>query len=144
MTKFGPAPPDRRDLLRAFLEGDTFVITGPPVWNNLGLGSTQMFAHPLVYNRKRSGLFNLGGRTFDLRRVQFPDQPTLEWFVVDFLENLASVCLDRSETAVILAARLAERAFNPESLAAMAATYGTKATQALVRRAVGQANDLHS
>jgi hypothetical protein len=95
-----------------------------------------MFAHPLVYNRKRSGLFNLGGRTFDLRRVQFPDQPTLEWFVVDLLENLASVCLDRSETAAILIARLAEGAFNPDGLAAMAATYGTKATQALVRQAL--------
>jgi hypothetical protein len=137
MTKFGPAPPDRRELLRAFLDGDAFVITGPPVWNALDLGPTQMFAYPLVYNRKRSGLFNLNGRTFDLRRVKFPDHPTLEWFVVDLLENLASVCLDRSETAAIMAARLAEGAFNPEALAGMAATYGTKATQALVRRAVG-------
>ena len=136
MTKFGPAPPDRRDLLRSFLDGDTFVITGPPVWNTLGLGSTQMFAHPLVYNRKRSGLFNLGGRTFDLRRVQFPDQPTQEWFVVDLLENLASVCLDRSETSAVLASRLAAGAFNPDALAAMAASFGTKATQALVRQAM--------
>ena len=136
MTKFGSAPPDRRDLLRSFLDGDAFVITGPPVWNTLGLGSTQMFAHPLVYNRKRSGLFNLGGRTFDLRRVKFPDQPTLEWFVVDLLENLASVCLDRSETASTLTAKLAVGAFNPDALAAMAAAYGTKATQALVRHAV--------
>ena len=136
MTRFGPAPPDRRGLLRAFLDGDDFVITGPPVWNSLGLGSTQMFAHPLIYNRKRSGLFSLGGRTFDLRRVQFPDHPTLDWFGVDLLENLASVCLDRSETAAILAARLAEGAFNPEALAGMAAEYGTKATQALVRHAV--------
>lgn len=135
MTKFGSAPPDRRNLLRSFLDGDAFVITGPPVWNTLGLGSTQMFAHPLVYNRKRSGLFNLGGRTFDLRRVKFPDQPTLEWFVVDLLENLPSVCLDRSETAVILAARLAAGAFNPDTLAAMAAAFGTKATQEVVRHA---------
>jgi len=136
MTRFGPAPPDRRDLLRAFLDGDAYVITGPPVWNTLGLGSTQMFAHPLVYNRKRSGLFELGGRTFDLRRVQFPDQPTLEWFVVDLLENLASVCLDRSETAALLAERLTEGAFNPAVLSGMAAKYATKATQALIHRAV--------
>jgi hypothetical protein len=136
MTNFGSAPPDRRDLLRSFLDGGAFVITGPPVWNTLGHGSTQMFAHPLVYNRKRSGVFNLGGRTFHLRRVQFPDQPTLEWFVVDLLENLASVCLDRSETAAILAARLAAGAFNPDALAAMAAAYGTRATQALVRHAM--------
>lgn len=135
MTKFGSAPPDRRDLLRAFLDGDAFVITGPPAWNTLGLGSTQMFAHPLVYNRKRTGMFNLGGRTFDLRRVKFPDQPTLEWFVVDLLENLATVCLDRSETSAILAARLAAGAFNPDALTAMAAAFGTKATQEVVRHA---------
>ena len=143
MTKFGLAPPDRRDLLMAFLGDDAFIITGPPVWNTLGLGSTQMFAHPLVYNRKRSGLFNLGGRTFDLRRVQFPDQPSLEWFVIDLLENLASVCLDGSETVEFLAARLSEGAFNPEALADMASSFGTKATQALVRRAVEAARDLH-
>jgi len=136
-SRFGPAPPDRRELLRAFLGGDAFIITGPPVWNALGLGSTQMFAHPLVYNRKRSGLFNLGGRTFDLRRVQFPDHPCLEWFVVDFLENLASVCMDRSETERVLATRIAEGAFNPGRLIDMAATCGTKATQAMVRRALG-------
>ena len=126
-------------MLRAFQDGDAFIITGPPVWNALGLGSTQMFAHPLVYNRKRSGLFNLGGRMFDLRRVRFPDHPTLEWFVVDLLENLASVCLDPYETAAVLAARVAEGAFEPEALSAMAAHYGTKATQALIRRAVAAA-----
>lgn len=136
-TRFGSAPPDRRDLLRAFLEGDDFIITGPPVWNALGLGSTQMFAHPLVYNRKRSGLFNLGGRTFDLRRVRYPDHPSLEWFVVDFLENLASVCLDRSETTKFLNERVTEGGFDPDALVTMAAQYGTKATQFLVRRAVG-------
>ena len=133
MTRFGPAPPDRRNLLRSFLDGGSFLITGPPVWNTLGLGSSQMFAHPLVYNRKRSGVFNLGGRTFDLRRVRFPDHPTLEWFVVDLLENLALVCLDRDETAAILASRIAEGAFDLETLAAMAAEYGSRATQALVQ-----------
>jgi hypothetical protein len=139
MTRFGPAPPDRQDLLRAFLDSDAFIITGPPVWNALGLGSTQMFVHPLVYNRKRSGLFTLGGRTFDLRRVRLPDHPGLEWFVVDLLENLASVCLDPSETATVLAARISEGAFDPEALSAMAADYGTKATQALIRRAMAAA-----
>lgn len=137
MTRFGPAQPDRHALLRAFLGGEEFVITGPPVWNSLGLGSTQMFAHPLVYNRKRTGLFDLGGRTFDLRRVRFPDWPGVEWFVVDLLENLASVGLDRTETAALLAARIAEGVFDKDALIRMAARYGTKATQALVRGAKG-------
>ena len=136
MTKFGPAPADRRDLLQAFLDGDPFVVTGPPVWNSLGLGSTQMFAHPLIYNRKRSGLFNLDGRTFELRRVRFPDHPSVEWFVVDLLENLDSVCLDPMEMEQNLAAHLAEGAYDREILTHMAKEFGTKATQALVRKAM--------
>lgn len=137
-TKFGCAPPDRRDLLQAFLAGAPFVVTGPPAWNTLGLGSTQMFAHTLVYNPKRSGLFNLDGRTFDLRRIRFPEHPCVEWFVVDLLENLKSVCLDRSETEQSLVERIAEGTFDPKALTRMSDEYGTKATQALIRRAWGK------
>lgn len=133
---FGAVPPRTAELVRAFLAGDAFVMTGPPVWNALGLGSTQTFAHPLVYNRKRSGSFSLGGMIHRFRRVRFPSDPPLEWFVVDLLENLASVCLDPAEAEDNLAARLREGAFDREALARMAAEYGSKSTLALVRRAL--------
>jgi hypothetical protein len=55
--------------MRAFLDGGPFVFTSPERWNALGLGSTAVFAAPLVYNTKRSGAFELGGRRFVLRRV---------------------------------------------------------------------------
>ena len=81
-TRFGPAPPPSEELLRAFLGGEPFLVTGPPYWNALGLGSTAMFAVTLVYNTRRSGEFQLGGRRFLLRRVYFPETPTAEWFVI--------------------------------------------------------------
>lgn len=55
---------------------------------------------------------------------------------MDLPESLASVCLDPFETAAGLAARVAEGAFDPDALSVMAADDGTKATQALIRRAV--------
>ena len=85
--RFGDVPPTDEEVMRAFLDGGRFVFTGPERWNALGLGSTAMFATPLVYNTKRSGTFELGGRRYVLRRVAFPDRPTAEWFVIDLFEN---------------------------------------------------------
>ena len=135
-TEFGMAPPTSGDLLTTFLDGDPFVVTGPPVWNALRLGGTQLFALPLVYNRKRSGVFRLGGRAFRLRRVRFPDVPCPEWYAVDFLQNLGAMCLDAAEAEGHLVARLRDGTFNGQRLQQMAEAYGTKATQALVRRAI--------
>ena len=135
-TEFGMAPPTSGDLLTRFLNGDAFVVTGPPVWNALRMGSTQLFALPLVYNRKRSGVFRLGGRAFRLRRVRFPDTLCPEWYAVDLLENLGPMCLDVAETEGHLAARLQDGTFSGDRLRQMAQAYGTKATQALVRRAI--------
>ena len=55
-----PRPPwQSRPSRSLHLEGAPFVLTGPPAWNSLGLGSTAMWAHSLVYNTKRTGR---GGR----------------------------------------------------------------------------------
>lgn len=135
-TEFGPAPPSQESLLHTFLEGDPFVITGPPVWNALRLGSNQVFALPLVYNRKRSGTFRLGGASFRLRRVRFPHPPCLEWFVIDLLENLDSVCLATADAERNLGTQLREALFDSGKLREMATEYGSKATQALVHRAL--------
>lgn len=135
-TEFGPAPPASGDLLRAFLGGDPFVVTGPPIWNALRLGGTQLFALPLIYNRKRSGIFRFGGSAFRLRRVRFPYPPCPEWFAVDLLENLGPMCLDAMEAERNLAARLREGALDSERLRTMSMDYGTKATQGIVRRAI--------
>jgi len=86
-SRFGDAPASEAEILRAFLDDTPFVITGPPRWNALGLGSTSMFAAALVYNTRRTGDFLFDGRRFLLRRVLFPENPPLEWFVIDLLQH---------------------------------------------------------
>jgi hypothetical protein len=135
-SRFGPVPPTDEELMRAFLGGAPFVFTGPDRWNALGLGSTAVFAVALVYNTKRSGTFELGGRRFLLRRVAFPRNPTPEWFVVDLLEHADQAGASRADLADTLGRALARRAFDPGRLRRMAEGYGTLATQALVDSAL--------
>jgi hypothetical protein len=135
-SRFGVVPPTDYDLMRAFLDGSPFVFTGPDRWNALGLGSTAVFAVPLVYNRKRSGTFELGGRRFVLRRVAFPENPPPEWFVVDLLEHADQAGAARADLATGLARALAAGTFERDRLRQMAARYGTRNTQTLVETAL--------
>ncbi|RMG15282.1 MAG: hypothetical protein D6729_12630 [Deltaproteobacteria bacterium] len=138
-SRFGPAPASDTELLRAFLGGSPFIISGPPKWNALGLGSTAVFPVTLVYNTKRSGEFTFDGRRYLLRRVLFPENPPPEYFVVDLLERhgMAGVSLADLERGLV--ATLREGRWNPETLREMAQRYGTLETQALVRRCIDAA-----
>ena len=139
-SKFGPAPVADDVLLRAFLDGEPFLISGPPRWNALGLGATAMFASTLVYNTLRTGDFTLAGRTFVLRRVYFPETPTPEWFVVDLLKHhdMAGVALSELRTNLVATLRLGR--WGIERLREMAATYGTKAIAALIEECIAEAH----
>lgn len=139
-SRFGAVPPGDEEIMRAFLDGTPFVFTGPERWNALGLGTTAVFAAPLVYNTKRSGTFVLGGRRFVLRRVAFPESPTPEWFVIDLIEHADQAGASRPELGAALARALARRAFDRDRLREMARRYGTKATQALVESALSTAS----
>ena len=129
-------PPSEDELLRAFLKDTPFLVTGPERWNSLGLGSTAVFAVPLVYNRKRSGTFDLGGKRFMLRRVPFPTNPSPEWFAIDLFENLEKAGLSPREATRNLSNALARRSLNRERLLEMATTFGTHRTQASIRQAL--------
>jgi hypothetical protein len=135
-SKFGVVLPGDDALMRAFLEDSPFVFTGPERWNALGLGSTAVFAASLVYNTKRSGIVDLGGRRFEMRRVAFPLAPPQEWFVVDLFENAERAGTARTELAGALTRALSRGSFNRERLSAMAQRYGTKATRDLVSSAL--------
>ena len=137
--RFGAVPPSDQELLRAFLDGGPFVVTGPARWNALGLGATAMFATPLVYNTKRSGVFDLGGRTFILRRVAFPDEPTAEWFLVDLFEHADQAGTSKAELTERLRRALAAGRFDPVRLQAAAATYGSKDIRARIASALPSA-----
>jgi hypothetical protein len=49
-------------LVKAFLKTDRFVLTSPNAYNQLGLGTTQLYNKRVVYNQKRHGTFPLGNR----------------------------------------------------------------------------------
>jgi len=138
-SRFGEVPPTDEALLRAFLDGDPYVFTGPERWNALGLGTTAVFALPLVYNTKRSGRFSFGGRQFLLRRVAFPGTPSPEWFVVDLFENAEQAAAAPAELRSALETALRANKFDRDRLASMSTRYGSRRTQALVQAALAAA-----
>lgn len=138
-SRFGPVPPTDQELLDRLLDGSPWVLTGPTAWNSLALGSTALFARTLVYNTKRTGLFELGNRTFDLRRVAFPRAPSAEWYVIDLLRHADEAGVARDTLERHLARALAARRFDPERLSEMAVRFGTRAEQDLLRRAMAEA-----
>ena len=133
--RFGEVPPSDEALLDAFLDGTPYLVTGPPRWNALGLGSTALFVHPLVYNTKRTGTFALGGRTFELRRVAFPTGPPPEWFVVDLLRHADAAGVDRDELVDRLDRRVRAGRFDADRLFDMATRFGGRETLDAVRLA---------
>lgn len=127
--RFGVAPPKLEAVLTAFLEGAPFVVTGPPAWNSLGLGTTALWAQVLVYNTKRSGEFRLGGQMVRFRRVRFPEQPTPEWYAVDLLENLDMAGTTLEDLGPRLAEALRAGHLDPIRLKTTAAEYAIARTQ---------------
>ncbi len=136
-SRFGPAPPAETEILRVFLGGSPFIISGPPRWNALGLGSTATFAVTLVYNTKRTGEFIFDGRRYLLRRVLFPDSPPPEYFVVDLIQHHDMAGVSRADLEERLIATLKQGRWDRELLHEMAERYGTKKTLALVERCLG-------
>jgi len=140
-SRFGPAPPDETELLRAFFAGRPFIISGPPRWNALGLGATAMFASTLVYNTRRTGEFTLDGRPYLLRRVLFPEHPSPEFYVVDLIQHHDMAGVSLAELEGRLVATLKQGRWDRERLVEMAERFGTKATLALVERCLAARGD---
>lgn len=100
VSAFGKTPPDDRELIRAFLKDDRFLLTSPDDYNKLGLGTTQLYNKLIVYNHKRHGEFKLGNRNFSFqRKPHFPEKITPEFLLVDLVNNLERLAEDE---AVIL------------------------------------------
>lgn len=93
---FGEVPANDKKLVERFLKDDAFLLTSPNAYNTLGLGTTQLYNTQVVYNYKRHGIYELGGRKFDFRRkYQFPKKVTEEFLLVDFMNNLKSLAEDQ-------------------------------------------------
>jgi len=86
---FGEVPPDDRELVRAFLKTDDFLLVSPNVYNSMGLGATQLYNTTLVYNHKRHGRFQLNNRFFEFRQVHYslPKRLTEDFLLVELMNH---------------------------------------------------------
>src|SRR5690606_28602770 len=97
-TVFGMVPPDEKVLVSSFLKDDKFLLTSPNDYNKLGVGTTQLYNKRVVYNRKRHGEFELGGRKFFFHaKPRFPKEVTQEFLLVDLGNNLDTLAEDTKE-----------------------------------------------
>lgn len=127
-TSFGPAPVDIHAVLQCFLKDDHFVFYGLGEFNSLGLGTTQMYNHLIVFNRKRTGNFNLGGHQFTFYRWrEAPKHLTEEFLVIELLNRLEELSEDRE--VILLRLKNKIKNFNQKKLLYASAHYGTLSTQ---------------
>jgi len=125
---FGVTPPDDRELVRAFLKTDDFLLTSYNHFNQLSLGLTQVYNDYVVYNHKRSGDFSLGAKRFKFRMVPaYPHELSKEFLLVDLLNNLKHLPDNTDLVLRNLKSRLHE--FDQETLRECLARYGRPATR---------------
>jgi hypothetical protein len=134
-TAFGPAPADDKNVVRAFLKDDRFLLTSPNAYNSLGVGTTQLYDKTVVYNHKRHGDFQLGGRKFAFRvKPRFPKSLTKEFLLVDLVNNLDQLAEAKNEVLT----RVMERAASSDSprLRRTVRNYGNERTKKLFEQAL--------
>lgn len=74
------------------------MLTSFNAYNNLGLGTTQLYNEVVVYNHKRHGKFQLGRRVFNFRmKPYFPKTLTPEFLLVDLVNNINYVAEDTKD-----------------------------------------------
>ncbi len=89
-SRFGPLSPSSTEVVRAFLKTDDFLLTTTNMFNELGVGLTQLSTEYVVYNRKRVGKFRLAGQAYYFQRpLNFPkkNEVSNEYLFVDLLNN---------------------------------------------------------
>jgi hypothetical protein len=126
--EFGEAPADEHELVKAFLRTDHFVVTSPNAYNQLGLGTIQLYNKRVVYNQERHGTFPLGNRmvTFE-RRMNVPRQLSPEFLLVDLVNELGDLAEDRD--AVLARVRERAKAMDPRKVSRAVSLYGKYSTK---------------
>ena len=127
---FGEAPASEHELVQAFLKTDHFVVTSPNLYNQLGLGTTQLYNKRVVYNRKRHGAFDLGGRVYQFeRRMNVPRKLSKEFLLVDLVNELDQLAEDRD----MVLSRVRENAsqMDTRKLARAVSLYANNSTRRL-------------
>lgn len=134
-TRYGLAPAPAEKLVESFLKDDRFLMVSPSAYNGLGVGATQLYNEPVVYNLKRHGRFELGGRVYDFRKKpSVPAKLTQEVLLVDLLQNLDRLAENKSE--VLPRALRRARDMNPSRLTKAARDFGSVRAERLVSQAL--------
>ncbi|MET4232294.1 hypothetical protein ACVWXN_006029 [Bradyrhizobium sp. i1.4.4] len=134
-TVFGEAPAPDREVVSAFLKDDLFLLASPNAYNSLGVGTTQLYDKTVVYNHKRHGDFQLGGRKFAFRvKPRFPKSLTKEFLLVDLVNNLDQLAEAKSEVLERVRERAA--ATDAQRLRRAVRNYGNERTKKFFERAL--------
>lgn len=134
---FGTVPPEDESLVRTFLKEDDFLLTSPNAYNSLGVGTTQLYNLRVVYNHKRHGEFELGGKKFFFySKHRFPKSLTKEFLLVDLLNNLRTLAEDRDE--VLKKALSKAKTMDMKRLKQCVTDYGNAKTKALLTPIINQ------
>lgn len=130
---FGDTPPEDRELVRAFLKTDDFLLTSYNNFVSLGLGLTQVCSHQLVYNHKRSGNITVGGRRLTFRLVPaYPKKLSKEYLLVDILNQLMDLPDDVGRVLRNLNSHLGE--YDEDKLRENLERYGRPAGRDILKR----------
>jgi hypothetical protein len=136
---FGVVPPEDEVLVRTFLKEDDFLLTSPNAYNSLGVGTTQLYNVRVVYNHKRHGEFDLGGRKFLFQaKHRFPEKITQEFLLVDLVNNLDRLAEDKSELLNNVMAKA--KTMNEGLLRRNVQTYGNLKAKSFFRSIITQNN----
>lgn len=134
---FGKTPPEERELVSSFLKDDRFLLTSPNDYNNLGVGTTQLYNTRTVYNHKRHGQYKLGNKTFDFRvKPHFPKKVTEEFLLVDLVNNLATLAEDPGQVLKNVSSKV--QAMDSKKLLKSVAEYGNVKTKKLFGQLLSQ------
>ena len=142
-TVFGEAPAEDEKLVEGFLKDSRFLLSSPNAFNALRVGTTQLYNETVVYNHKRHGHFNLGGRFFDFRvKAAFPKSLSEEFLLVDLLNNLEHLAEDNE----VLLDRVKQKAAttNTPALKHAVRSYGGVRARKFFANALHDATLLHA
>ena len=128
VSAFGAVPADNNTLVKTFLKDDRFLVNSYNNYNQLGLGLTQLYQNNVVYNYKRFGEFELGGKKFFFKRMpKFPRQLSKEFLLVDLLNNLKDLAED--ETLILENLKNNKENFDVKKVMTLAKEYGRPRTK---------------
>lgn len=137
MNPFGDAPPEEKELVRAFLKSGDFLLASHNDFDQLGLGPAQPYDSRVVYNHKRSGDFLLGGKRFRFRIVRaYPKSLSTEYLLVDLLNHAGK--FPGAASRIIENMRSSPDTPDREKLAACLERYGSLRARNLLRGILGK------